>query len=166
MRILFTPITSIFLILYIAVSAISIALASEYWGGLIPCELCLQQRWAYYGAITVLLVALGLVRVRESWAMKLLAIAVLILAAGGMLAFYHAGAEYGFWAAPVACTGVAAPLDTIDHLLESLTQPVLPSCAQAAWQLFGISMAGYNVLASFILVFYGGWSIWRYWREQ
>ena len=33
-------------------------LASEYWGGLAPCELCLVQRWPWAAAITISVIVL------------------------------------------------------------------------------------------------------------
>ena len=40
------------LIITLAGTAIlATALASEIWGGLTPCALCLQQRWPYYIAL-------------------------------------------------------------------------------------------------------------------
>ena len=47
--------------------ALGLALASEYWGGLVPCALCLLERWPYRVAIVLALLALvvprGLARV-------------------------------------------------------------------------------------------------------
>ncbi|MGC6534600.1 MAG: disulfide bond formation protein B, partial [Parvibaculales bacterium] len=34
---------------------ISAALASQYIGGLVPCDLCLKQRWPYYVALPLCL---------------------------------------------------------------------------------------------------------------
>src|SRR3712207_6861735 len=34
------------------------ALSSQYWGGLVPCELCVLQRWPWAVAITIAIIAL------------------------------------------------------------------------------------------------------------
>ena len=41
------------LLLLGAIAPLAIALASQYWGGLLPCQLCIWQRWAY-GAVIAL----------------------------------------------------------------------------------------------------------------
>ena len=46
--------------LFLAVAAILTALAFEHIGGMRPCALCYQQRWAYYAGIPVLFLALVL----------------------------------------------------------------------------------------------------------
>jgi disulfide bond formation protein DsbB len=38
--------------------ALGLALASEYWGGLVPCALCLLECWSYRVAIVLALLAL------------------------------------------------------------------------------------------------------------
>ena len=45
--------------LALALAAILTALGYEHIGGLEPCPLCLQQRWAFYAGIPALFVALG-----------------------------------------------------------------------------------------------------------
>src|SRR5262245_39372330 len=50
------------LVLLTAVGVIVAALGFEHIGGYVPCPLCLQQRYAYYGGIPALLVALFLLR--------------------------------------------------------------------------------------------------------
>ena len=40
-----------------AAFALGLALASEKWGGLVPCALCLLERWPYRVAIALALLA-------------------------------------------------------------------------------------------------------------
>src|SRR5690606_27751552 len=42
----------------LGLATILAALASQYIGGLVPCELCLQQRLSYYYGLPILLVVL------------------------------------------------------------------------------------------------------------
>ena len=50
--------------LILAASAIVLgsAMASQYWGGLTPCKLCIWQRWPYVATIAAALLALSLFR--------------------------------------------------------------------------------------------------------
>ena len=124
------------------------ALLIEIWGGLSPCALCLQQRWPYYIALP--LTALIWVGAhRAPIALQGLLVPVgLIFALGATLGFYHAGVEYGLWAGPSGCGGGSVGFETTTELLDAMARAKLVRCDEAAFTLFGISMAGYNFLAS------------------
>ncbi len=120
-------------------------LASQYWGGLAPCELCLAERWPWDAAIVVAFIALMTgSRAALPWVALLLAV---IFLAGSGLAFYHVGVERHWFAGPSACTaqGTATTLEALRAQLMR-SQPV--RCDEPAWTLFGISLAGLNLLAS------------------
>ena len=126
------------------------AWAFELIGGLAPCSLCLEQRWAYYAAIPLLVLVLLFARSadRAMLARAGLGLAALALAAGGAYAAYHAGVEWKWWEGPSSCTGAA---NLTPGGLPDLTKRIV-LCDEAAWRLFGISLAGYNVLISAALV--------------
>ena len=72
-------------------------------------------------------------------------------AASTVLAFYHVGVEQHWFAGPAACTGAAGGATSIEALKAQLLarQPV--SCDAPAWRLFGVSLAGWNLLASVVI---------------
>src|ERR1700691_6025584 len=122
------------------------ALLSQYWGGLAPCELCLKERWPWDAALLIAALAFLLSgRVPVGWPAVVLA---LVFAAGAALAFYHVGVEQHWFAGPSSCTTNATGAQTIDDLKKQLlaTEPVL--CDQVQWSLFGVSLAGFNLIAS------------------
>jgi disulfide bond formation protein DsbB len=125
------------------------ALLSQYWGGLAPCELCLLQRWPWAVAITISLVAL-LVGGRPAlpWVALVLAI---VFASGIAFAFYHVGVEQKWFAGPSACTAGASGAMTLEQMKQQIlgTAPVL--CDRVQWSLFGVSLAGWNLLASLVM---------------
>src|SRR5216683_336574 len=122
------------------------ALLSQYWGGLAPCELCLLQRWPWEAAIALALVALiAGSRAALPWVALLLAI---VFALGVVIAFYHVGVEQHWFAGPSACTASGGGAMTLEDMKRQIlgTAPVL--CDRVQWALFGVSMAGWNLLAS------------------
>jgi disulfide bond formation protein DsbB len=142
------------LVALIAGGALLIALASQYWGGLAPCVLCLWQRWAYVGAG---LLALAAALAPPGWRRGLLALAGLSCLAGAGLAAYHVGVEQHWWTGTNACAGVQAGAGSLDALrAQILSTAAAPRCDEVAWSLFGISMAGYNFLLALAL---GGLSL-------
>jgi disulfide bond formation protein DsbB len=125
------------------------ALLSEYWGGLAPCELCLLQRWPWAAAIVIsMIVVLVGERARLDWVALLLA---LVFAVSVVFAFYHVGVEQHWFAGPTACTAGPGGAVTLEQMKRQIlgTAPVL--CDRPAWTLFGVSLAGWNLLASLVM---------------
>jgi len=136
-------------VLIASIAVLGTALLSQYLGGLAPCELCLLQRWPWRIAIGLGLVCLILgPRLRLSW--TTLATAA-VFACGVVFAFYHVGVEQHWFTGPTACTAQTGGVMTLEDMKRQImgTQPVL--CDQVQWSLFGISMAGFNLLASVLM---------------
>jgi disulfide bond formation protein DsbB len=125
------------------------ALVSQYWGGLAPCELCLLQRWPWGVAIVISFVA-TLVAGRPALPWVALLLAVVFVGSSG-LAFYHVGVEQHWFAGPTACSGNATAADTVEALKALLLHQQPVRCDEPAWSLWGISLAGWNLLASLIM---------------
>jgi disulfide bond formation protein DsbB len=138
------------------------ALGFQYIGGLAPCVLCWWQRYAH-GVTVVLAGAGGFAALRHqprlaSW---LVAAAGLSLLTGAAIAAFHIGVEQHWWQGTAECgssTGGAASIEELRARL--LNQPIV-RCDEIAWSLFGISMAGYNFLASLVLAAFALWQAWR-----
>jgi len=125
------------------------ALASQYWGGLAPCELCLLQRWPWGAAIVISFVAI-MVGSRPAFPrVALLLVAVFVVSSG--LAFYHVGVERHWFAGPNACSGAATAADTLEALKAQILHQQPVRCDEPAWSLWGISLAGWNFLASLVM---------------
>lgn len=137
-----------FPIFVLAASAAVMAavLLSQYWGGLIPCELCLSERWPWDVAIVIAFVATMVgSRAALPWVALLLAA---VFAVGSVLAFYHVGVEQHWFAGPSACTAAAGTPATLDALKAQLLHRQPVRCDEPAWTLLGVSLAGWNLLAS------------------
>ncbi|MBL3553628.1 disulfide bond formation protein B [Rhodovulum sulfidophilum] len=120
----------------------------EHLGGLAPCKLCLWQRWPH--AVAPIL---GLLAVAIGGRMLPLSGMVTMAVSTG-LAIYHSGVERHWWAGPSSCTGSGPSLSQMTPeqiLTPSLVEPVV-LCDRIAWELFGLTMANYNVLLSAFLV--------------
>jgi len=134
------------LVLVASVIVLGSAFLSQYWGGLAPCELCLLQRWPWAAAIAISLVALTAGnRPALPWVALTLA---LVFALGAAFAFYHVGVEQHWFAGPSACTASANGATTLEEMKRQIlgTAPVL--CDRVQWSLIGVSLAGWNLLAS------------------
>jgi disulfide bond formation protein DsbB len=136
-------------VLAVSVAVLGGALLSQYRGGLAPCELCLLQRWPWAAAIIISLIAIT-VRIRSAlpWVALLLAV---VFAVGSALAVYHVGVEKHWFVGPNACTGAATAADTVEALKARILGQMPVRCDEPAWSLWGISLAGWNLLASLVM---------------
>lgn len=137
-------------ILLASIALVGGALLFQYVGGLQPCELCLYQRWPYYIAIVLTLAALLLGRRKATLA--LVALCALLFLANAALAFYHVGVEQHWFAGPSACTGTLGGAGSLADFKARLMAQQPVRCDEAQWSLIGISLAGWNLLASLALL--------------
>jgi disulfide bond formation protein DsbB len=141
------------------IAAASIVILATVWVfqgfGYAPCELCLTQRYAFYAAAPLaLLTALLASRSAHGLARAGFALLALVFAANAVLAAYHAGVEYGWWAGPTACTGGLTGSLDVNDLVNALNSVKVVRCDEVQLRIAGLSLAGWNVLASAVLAAY------------
>ncbi len=126
----------------------------QYGFGYVPCALCWMEREPYYLTIPLALIAgiAGARGVSRKFVLVTLTVCLAAFLYNGGLSFYHAGAEYGLWPGPESCGGGMALPSSVEELQARLSAGEHPPrCDEAAWTLFGISLAGYNFLISLLL---------------
>ena len=143
------PISSVFKISFIISSLMLIsALYLEYFHGALPCDLCITQRWFHGVIITYSLIIIFFLN-KISISKKLL------LFGGGILwltssiaGLYHFGIEMSLWTGPDGCSSnIDFSKDTLTYLLKK--SPI--KCDEVMFELFGLSLAGWNAFASFFI---------------
>jgi disulfide bond formation protein DsbB len=155
----------------LAVGAITVIAAAtligawifQYGFNIVPCELCLEQRYAYYfvipaGALLAIAASRGLDR---RWVALGLAVLGLATLANAGLATYHSGVEWGWWKGPTACTGPMVDFGKAGNLLEQLNKVKVVRCDEVQWRFLGLSLAGYNVLISLLMSAIALWGATR-----
>ncbi|HML28305.1 MAG TPA: disulfide bond formation protein B [Hyphomicrobium sp.] len=141
------------LALFVALFTILTALGFQYIGGYVPCMLCLIERYAYYAGIPVLFLALVLTSGSyRRWAAVLFFLVALAFLANTGLGIYHAGAEWKFWPGPETCGGGQSITSSAGNLLNDIQNIKVIKCDEAALRFLGISFAGWNVVASALLM--------------
>lgn len=141
-----------FLIAIVSAATLAGAWFFQLVVGLSPCPLCLDQRIPYYIAVPLAIVV-ALIADRKSIARAGFLALALVLAIGCALAIYHAGIEWKFWPGPQDCSGAVVQLNS-GSLLDQMNQTRVIRCDEAAWRLFGISLAGYNALIALALMLF------------
>ncbi|HWU01864.1 MAG TPA: disulfide bond formation protein B [Novosphingobium sp.] len=113
----------------------------QYLGGLTACEMCWWQRYAHFAAVALAIAGFVLPG-RRLW----VALAGMAIAVAAGIGGYHAGVEYGWWQGVTECTS-AVSFGGKDPL-EAIMNAPLVRCDVVQWKIFGISLAGFDFLAS------------------
>lgn len=136
-----------------SVLILAAAFAFQLIGGLPPCELCIWQRYPY--AITTGLSGIGIGLARAGVARRVLTLLLLLCAVtfltGAAIALFHVGVEQKWWQGTSACVAQLSGITTMEDFRQRLLAAPVVRCDEAAWSLFGLSMAGYNMLLSLAL---------------
>jgi len=135
----------------LGLATIAGAWGSQLFGGLVPCELCLEQRMPYYWGLPLLALLLILWHrlPRAVWYVGMVLV-LLTFVWSTYLAGYHAGVEYGFWPGPTACTGTGVDVSFSD--LTNINAARVVPCDKIQFSLFGVTLAGANTLISAAIV--------------
>ena len=135
-------------ILFYSLLAIFFALYVEYVLGYKACKLCLYQRMPYIIAIFISFVGYNYYKNN-----KILILIIVIFLISFFISGYHYGIENNIFDEFSGCTNES--LETIDksEILKSLNSNIA-SCKDVNFKLFGISLAGINLLLSLLIVAY------------
>jgi disulfide bond formation protein DsbB len=126
------------------------AILSESWAGLVPCALCLLERWPYRA--TILLGALSLASPRG--ARLLVSLAALAMLASAALGGLHVGVETGQWPSPLPeCAAPQLGGGTMAERLARMPDKPAKPCDEPTYLVPGLplSMAAMNLVLSLVL---------------
>ena len=128
-----------------------------------PCDLCLEQRTAYYVGVPLAALVYALARAGLPGALLRLGLwaLALIFVANMILAIYHSGVEAHLWQGPTACTGGSPGPASADDLLKQLESVKVVRCDDVGLRVFGLTLANYNIAISAALALLAGASALR-----
>jgi disulfide bond formation protein DsbB len=122
------------------------ALGFQYIGGMAPCKLCIWQRYPHVIAILIGLIAFWIPsRILPFFG----GLAALTTAVIGV---YHSGVERKWWQGPTSCTSSDTSGLSTNELLDQIMNAPLVRCDEVPWEMFTLSMASWNAIASFVFV--------------
>ena len=139
--------TTLNIIFYISIFALSSAYFIEYILDYKPCNLCLIERLPYFLAIIIIFLGQSFNRGKKFIFISL----SLIFASATILSLYHVGIEQGFFKESLVCVA-NNEINVLnkEDLLKKF-QKIVVSCKDVEFTLFGLSLATINVIISLIL---------------
>ena len=135
------------------------AYLSQHVGGLAPCPLCLIQRYPHFAVFGLGLVAALFVGGRaRAGLLALCGLALLVTCGYGV---YHVGVEQGWFESTCA-----APMSggSLEDIKAQIMDAPLTRCDEVPWSLIGVSLAGWNAIASVVMAGVAAFSAVRLWR--
>ncbi len=122
----------------------------EFFQSVTPCKLCIYQRLPYF--IIILLAASFLLIKNQNLKKITFIFYIFIFASSLTMSVHHFGVENSFWNALTNCESYSKTLSNSNDLKEYLLNKDYVSCSDVSFKFLGISLAGYNVIISFILL--------------
>ena len=135
-------------VLFYSLLAIFFALYVEYILGYKACKLCLYQRVPYIFAIFICFIGYNYFKND-----KILILVAIIFLISVLISGYHYGIENNIFKEFSGCAVNSLEIVDKAELLNSLNNNVT-SCKDVNFKLFGISLAGINLLFSLLIVIY------------
>ena len=122
----------------------------EFFEGVEPCKLCVYQRFPYF---IVVLLALSFLLINNKNFKKITFLFyILIFTSSIIMSVHHFGVEKGFWSSLSSCETNFKSLSNNNDLKEYLLNKNYISCEDVSFKFLGISLAGYNIIISSILL--------------
>ena len=131
----------------ISLIAIASALIAEHFFDLVPCKMCLKQRYPYYGIITFVILFYTVRKTQSVWLYILSHTAILY---GLFYSVWHVGIEQKIFSGPASCSGILNQTNSIESLKQQIENQPIINCSDIAWTIMGLSAATIN---SLILLF-------------
>ena len=130
--------------------ALGAAFISGYVFMLMPCKLCLYQRYAYMALAMISAIALCFKSVSVKRFLLFCCAGTVLV--GCLTAFYHVGVEQQIFTEPASCASSINESLTLN--LEEMKNQIYnnaPHCSEVSFTFLGISMAGWNGLTLLIV---------------
>jgi disulfide bond formation protein DsbB len=136
---------------FLCVVAISSALIVEYVFHILPCQMCLNQRYPYYFIISIFIVFYFIFKTPNIWLYILSELAVLY---GLFYSVWHVGIEQNLLTGSSKCSGKLREANSVSDLKEQILNQAVINCNEINWSVFGLSAATLNSLLLFFLLLF------------
>ena len=136
---------------FLCVSAISSALIAEYFFHILPCQMCLNQRYPYYFIISIFIVFYFINKTSNIWPYIFTELAVLY---GLFYSVWHVGIEQNLLTGPSSCSGKLEEGSSVSDLKEQIINQPIISCNEISWSMLGLSAATLNSLLLILLLLF------------
>ena len=138
------------IILVISTLAVGSALIAENIFDILPCKMCLYQRYPYYFIILISLIYIVSKKLPLTWYYW---ISSLSFAIGLFFSAWHVGIEQKILPGLSGCSNTINLSQSLTELKEQILNQNIVTCDEITWSIFGLSAATINsILLIFLLL--------------
>ena len=137
------------IVLIISSIAIVIALIAEYAFDILPCQMCIYQRYPYYFIIIFSVIFIVLKNIPPTlyyW------ITTLSFTVGLFFSTWHVGIEQNILPGLPGCSIDISKSQSLSKLKDQIINQNIITCDEVTWSFFGISAATLNSVLLIILL--------------
>ena len=147
----------------LSILAIFSALIAEHLFNLVPCEMCLHQRYPYYFIIAIFLIFYFIKKTSNILLYLLIELSVFY---GLFYSIWHVAVERKILKGPQGCSGGIEKTSSTDILKEQILNQRIVDCSNITWEIFGMSAALINTILLLIIVFFNSMFIIRMYYDK
>jgi len=137
----------ILFILIFSIASITIAYIAEFIYGILPCKMCLYQRYIYYILIIVSIFYIFLNKNKKYYFL----LVGIVLLVGIIISLWHLGIENKIIPGPSGCSIDMQNVSDQKDLKKLIIENPVVSCNQVNWSIFGISFVFINFIMQLAL---------------
>ena len=138
----------VFLISFFAIVS---ALTAEYFFEIIPCKMCLYQRYPYYFIIVMGLIFFFIKQFFYIWHLLLIECALFY---GIFYATWHVGIEKKILSGVPGCVTSFDNTNSLINLKNQILNQAIITCDEISWTILGLSAATINALVLLFLIIF------------
>lgn len=136
------------LAMFLSIFSIIFVFVLQYEYGILPCKICIWQRWPHVINIFLVLIILSS-NLIPNYIYK---IALINMFFGFLLALYHFGLEQKIWNNVFSCSGTLDLKNlSAGELLTNLNNTPITSCEIQAWNFLKLSLTGWNIISTLLI---------------
>ena len=151
------------IVFVLSIIAISSALIAEYVFNILPCKMCLYQRYPYYFIISIFILFYFFRKISNIWFYILTELAIIF---GLFYSIWHVAIEQKILLAPSSCDGVQREVSSIENLKEQIFNQVIVNCNDINWTILGLSAATINTVLLILIFLFNTAYIIRFYYEK
>jgi len=148
-------------VLILSLSSLIFVFILQYEYGILPCKICIWQRWPHiFNIILVLIILSSSLKTNFVFVFGLINMFLAFI-----LALYHYGLEQNLWDNVFSCTGKIEfnELST-EEILKNLNNTPIKNCEIEAWNFLNLSLTGWNLILTFFMSLI--WFILIYYQKR
>ena len=140
-----------FIAFFSSSTAIITALIAQYFFELLPCKMCIYQRYPYY---IIIFISLIFFYFRNIHSKIYLYFTELCFLFGIFFSIWHVGIERKIFSGFSSCSSEINSVNSLKDLKNQIINQDVVFCDEITWSFFGVSIATINSFFLFVLLIF------------